>query len=91
MRRDLALVVDKNVKFEEIQRLTYKADKKLLQEINLFDVYTNEEHVGTGKKSYAISYLFEDKTKTLNDAEIDKVMKKLVGSYTHQLGAIIRE
>jgi len=90
-RRDLALVVDKSVKFEEIQRLTFKADKKLLQEINLFDVYENEEHVGKGKKSYAVSYVFEDTSKTLNDKEIDKIMKKLIGSYEHQLGASIRK
>ncbi len=91
VRRDLALVVDKNVKFEEIQKLAVKADKKLLKDINLFDVYTNEEHVGKGKKSYAVSYLFEDSSKTLNDAEVDKVMKKLIGTYSHQLGATIRE
>lgn len=91
VRRDLALVVDKNVKFEDIQKLAVKTDKKLLQDINLFDVYTNEEHVGKGKKSYAVSYLFEDETKTLNDADVDKVMKKLIGTYSHQLGAVIRE
>ncbi|MEM9545466.1 MAG: phenylalanine--tRNA ligase subunit beta [Bacteroidota bacterium] len=91
VRRDLALVVDKHVKFEDIQKLATKADKKLLKGINLFDVYTNEKHIGKGKKSYAVSYLFEDATKTLNDAEVDKVMKKLIGSYTHQLGAVIRE
>ena len=91
IRRDLALVVDKNIKFEDIQKLAVKTDKKLLKDINLFDVYTNEEHVGKGKKSYAVSYVFEDSTKTLNDAEVDKVMKKLIGTYSHQLGAVIRE
>lgn len=91
VRRDLALVVDKSVKFEEIYNIATKTDKKLLKEINLFDVYTNEEHVGKGKKSYAVSYIFEDETKTLNDSDIDKVMKKLIGSYKHQLGAFIRE
>ena len=91
VRRDLALVVDKRIKFEDIQKLAFKTDKKLLKEINLFDVNTNEEHVGKGKKSYAVSYLFEDSTKTLNDTEIDKVMKKLIGSYQHQIGALIRE
>jgi len=91
MRRDLALVVDKAVKFRQIQKIATKVDKKLLQEINLFDVYTNEEHVGKGKKSYAVSYLFEDVTKTLNDKEVDKVMKKMIGSYEHQLGAEIRK
>jgi len=91
VRRDLALVVDKNIKFEDIQKLAVKADKKILKDINLFDVYTNEEHVGKGKKSYAVSYLFEDTTQTLKDGAVDKVMKKLMGSYTHQLGAVIRE
>ena len=91
MRRDLALVVDSTVKFEEIQKLAVKADKKLLKEINLFDVYTNEEHVGKGKKSYAVSYLFEDASSTMKDKDVDKIMKKLIGSYTHQLGAVIRE
>ena len=91
MRRDLALVVDKNVKFEEIQKIATKVDKKLLQEINLFDIYTNEEHLGKGKKSYAVSYLFEDVTKTLNDKDVDKVMQKMIGSYEHQLGAEIRK
>ncbi|MFT6334964.1 MAG: phenylalanyl-tRNA synthetase beta chain [Saprospiraceae bacterium] len=91
MRRDLALVVDKGVKFEEIQKIATKVDKKLLQDINLFDVYTNEEHLGKDKKSYAVSYLFEDVTKTLNDKDVDKVMKKMIGSYEHQLGAEIRK
>ena len=91
MRRDLALVVDSTVKFEEIQKLAVKADKKLLKEINLFDVYTNEEHVGKGKKSYAVSYLFEDASSTMKDKDVDKIMKELIGSYTHQLGAVIRE
>lgn len=90
-RRDLALVVDKSVKFEDVQKIATKVDKKLLQEINLFDVYTNEEHVGKGKKSYAVSYLFEDLTKTLNDKEVEKIMNKLIGSYEHQLGAEIRK
>ncbi len=91
MRRDLALVVDKSVKFSEIQKIATKVDKKLLQDINLFDVYTNEDQIGKGKKSYAVSYLFEDVTKTLNDKEVDKVMKKMIGSYEHQLGAEIRQ
>ena len=91
MRRDLAIIVDKSVKFEDLQKMATKADKKLLQGVNLFDVYTNEEHVGKGKKSYAVSYQFEDVTKTLNDKEVDKIMKKIMGSYEHQLGAEIRK
>lgn len=89
-RRDLALVVDKSVKFDAIRKIAMKVDKKLLKEINLFDVYVDEEKVGKGKKSYAVSYLFEDDTKTLNDKEIEKIMNKMIKSYEHQLGAVIR-
>ncbi|MEE9438391.1 MAG: phenylalanine--tRNA ligase subunit beta, partial [Saprospiraceae bacterium] len=91
MRRDLALVVDINVKFDTIQKIAAKIDKKLLKQINLFDVYTNEEHLGKGKKSYAVSYLFEDVTKTLNDKAVDKIMNKMINSYEQQLGALIRK
>jgi len=67
------------------------ADKKLLKDINLFDVYIDEERLGKDKKSYAISYMFEDATKTLKDKDVDKIMKKIMGSYEHQLGAEIRK
>ena len=90
-RRDLALVVDKSVKFEDVVRIATKTDKKLLKEVNLFDIYENEEQLGKGKKSYAVSYVFEDLSKTLVDKDIDKIMKKLTGSYEHQLGAQIRK
>lgn len=91
MRRDLALVVDQKVSFEEIEKIAQKADKKLLKDVNLFDVYTNEDQLGKGKKSYAVSYHFEDATKTLSDKDVDKVMQKMIGSYEHQLGAEIRK
>ena len=90
MRRDLALVVDSKVKFSDIIGLARKAEKKLLKDINLFDVFVSEEKLGAGKKSYAVSYEFENLEKTLSDKEVDKVMNKLIGSYEHQLGATIR-
>lgn len=90
VRRDLALVVDKKVKFADIQQIAQKADKKRLKDVRLFDIYTNEEHVGKGKKSYAVSYLFEDQEKTLVDKEVDHVMKKLMEQYEAKLGALIR-
>ena len=90
VRRDLALVVDRSVKFADIEGVARKVAKKLLKEINLFDVYENEEQLGAGKVSYAVSYVFEDPTKTLRDKEIDKVMNKLIKDYEVKLGALIR-
>lgn len=90
VRRDLALVVDQQVTFAEIERLAHKAGKKLLTGINLFDVYENEEHLGAGKKSYAISLQLEDPNKTLKDKEVDKVMDQLIKLSESQLGALVR-
>ncbi len=90
VRRDLALVVDKSVKFEHIHALAAKQAKKLLRATNLFDVYENESQLGAGKKSYAVSFVFENPEKTLSDKEIDKVMSKLINSFEKQLGATIR-
>lgn len=90
MRRDLALVIEKSVKFQDIETLAKKTGKKLLSDINLFDVYENEEQLGAGKKSYAISLIFEDQQKTLKDKEVDQLMKKLIHEYESKLGALIR-
>jgi phenylalanyl-tRNA synthetase beta chain len=86
----LALVIDNSVKFQDIVAIARKAGKKLIKDINLFDVYENAEQLGSGKKSYAVSFLFEDPTKTLRDQEVDKVMGKLMQAYKEQLGAEIR-
>ncbi len=90
VRRDLALVLEKNVTFNDIKAIATKTAKKLLQQINLFDVYENAEQLGEGKKSYAVSFVFEDDTKTLKDKDIEKVMNKLIADYENKLGAIIR-
>lgn len=90
VRRDLALVIDNSVKFADIVAIARKAGKKLLKEINLFDVYDDESKLGKGKKSYAVSYIFEDPTKTLKDKEIEKVMNTLIREYENKLGANIR-
>ena len=91
MRRDLALVVDNSVKFSDIAAVAQKAGKKMLQSVNLFDVYENEEQLGKGKKSYALSLVFENPEKTLKDKEVDKVMQKLIDDCQHQFGAAIRQ
>jgi phenylalanyl-tRNA synthetase beta chain len=90
VRRDLALVVENSVKFSDIVAIARKAGKKLLKEINLFDVYSNTEQLGADKKSYAVSYLFQDPSKTLQDKEVDKVMDKLIRDYEQKIGATIR-
>lgn len=90
-RRDLAVVVNKSVGFADLEKMARSADKKLLKEINLFDVYIDDDRLGKGKKSYAISYMFEDATKTLKDKDVDKIMNKIMGSYEHQLSADIRK
>lgn len=90
MRRDLALVIDNSVKFQDIAAIANKVGKKLLKKINLFDVYEDAERLGEGKKSYAVSFVFEDVTKTLKDKEVDKVMNNLIKEYEGKLGAVIR-
>lgn len=89
-RRDLALVIDNSVKFDDIAAIANKVGKKLIKNINLFDVYENEQQLGKGKKSYAVSFVFEDVNKTLVDKEVDKVVNKLITEYEKRLGATIR-
>ncbi|MEM9822763.1 MAG: phenylalanine--tRNA ligase subunit beta [Bacteroidota bacterium] len=90
VRRDLALVIDNSINFDDIAVIAKKTGKKLLKDINLFDVYKNEEQLGKDKKSYAVSFIFEDPTKTLKDKEVDKIMNKLIEQYEGKLGAKIR-
>lgn len=89
--RDLALVVDDSVKFEDILKLTQKTEKKLITDIQLFDVYKNDEHLGAGKKSYAVKFVIENYEKTLKDKEVDAVMNKLTKVFGKELGAVIRK
>ncbi len=89
VRRDLSLVIDKKVKFEEIQKLARKVEPVLLKDINVFDVFEGEA-LGKDKKSYSVSYSLLDDTKTLTDVEIDSVMTKMISAYEKELGAVIR-
>ena len=90
VRRDLALVVDRAVTFAEVERLARKADKKFLTELNLFDVYRNEEQLGAGRKSYAVSFVFASAERTLQDKEVDGAMRSIEGLLAKQLGAEVR-
>ena len=89
VKRDLALLVDKNVKYASLEELAFKTESKLLQRVNLFDVYEGKG-VPEGKKSYALSFYLQDSDKSLVDKVIDKTMNKLMGAYQHVLKAEVR-
>jgi len=91
IRRDLALVLDKNIKFEEIEQIARQTDKKMLRYINLFDVYENEKQLGENKKSYSVSYHFESVENTPQDKDVDKIMSRLITQYEDKLKAFIRK
>lgn len=90
VRRDLSLVIDKNVQFKEIKKIAGKEGRKLIKRINVFSVYEGDS-VGEGKKSYAISFILQDENKTLNDKVIDKTMNALIKSFETNLNALIRK
>ena len=87
--RDLALLVDKSVEFAQIEAIAYQTERKLLKEVRLFDVYEGK-NLPAGKKSYAVNFILQDETKTLNDKAIDAIMQKLIQNLTKQLGAELR-
>jgi len=89
VRRDLSLLVNKSVSFDELKKIAIATDNKILKSVNLFDVYEGDE-LPVGKKSYALSFIMADDTKTLTDKYVDKVMKKLMKSFTDKSGAEIR-
>ena len=90
VRRDLSLVLDQSVSFEEIKKLAFQTEKTLLKQINVFDVYEGE-NLGIGKKSYSVHFTLLDTEKTLTDDVIDKTMDKLMAVFAQQLQAIIRK
>ncbi|WP_400192190.1 phenylalanine--tRNA ligase subunit beta [Hymenobacter sp. B81] len=90
VRRDLSLVVDAGVTFEQLRQIAVKAEKKLLREVNVFDVYQGD-NLGAGKKSYSLSFQLQDPERTLTDQAIDQVMQKLMTQFEQQAGAVIRK
>ena len=89
VKRDLALLLDKQVPFADIEKIAYDTEKKLLKDVSLFDVYEGK-NLETGKKSYAVSFLLQDENATLNDKQIDKIMSKLIANLENKLGAKLR-
>ena len=89
VRRDLALLIDNSIRFEEIEKAAFKTESKLLKEVSLFDVYEGK-NLPAGKKSYAVKFILKDDNQTLTDKNIDRIMNKLIKSFEHQLGAQLR-
>ncbi|MBU6123101.1 phenylalanine--tRNA ligase subunit beta [Hymenobacter siberiensis] len=90
VRRDLSIVVDSTVTFDQLQQIARRTEKKLLQSINVFDVYAGE-NLGAGKKSYSVSFTLQDFSQTLSEQAIDQVMQKLIQQFEKQAGALIRK
>ncbi len=87
--RDLALLVDKAVEFKSIEQIAYATEKKLLKKVELFDVYEGK-NLEEGKKSYAVNFVLQDDSKTMNDKQTDAIMQKIIAQLEKQLGAKLR-
>ncbi len=90
VRRDLSLVLDKQVTFEEIRALVLATEKRLITDIIAFDVYEGDK-IPQGKKAYALGFTLQDENKTLTDEEIEKVMVRLMSAFETRMGALIRK
>ena len=89
VRRDLALLIDNGVTYESIYKIAKQTEKEVLKNIDLFDVYQGD-NLSEGKKSYALSFILQDNSKTLTDEQIDKIMNKLQKNFETELGAVLR-
>jgi phenylalanyl-tRNA synthetase beta chain len=89
VRRDLALLIDKAVDFKTIKDIAEKSERKLLKQVDLFDVYEGDK-LPQGKKSYAVSFILQDVEKTLTDVQIDKIMEQLLTRIKQGTGAELR-
>ena len=86
---DLALLIDKRVTFSELRDAAFAAERKLLRSVSLFDVYEGDK-LPEGKKSYALSFVLEDKTRTLDERTIERVMANLTRQFEQKCGAQVR-
>lgn len=90
VRRDLSMLIDKSVSFSQLKQIAQKTERKLLQEVSVFDVYEGDK-LPAGKKSYALSFIIQDVEKTLTDKAIDAIMQKLIYNLGKEAGAEIRK
>ena len=89
VRRDFSLIIDDHIEYAAIEKLGYAANKKLLKDISLFDVYEGDK-LPKGKKSYAVSFMFQDDNETLKDGIIDPIMEQIRKKLKNELGAELR-
>lgn len=89
VRRDLALLIDRNIRFSQIRDISFRTERNILKEVDLFDVYESD-NLGQNKKSYAVSFILRDDLKTLTDKNIDKVMNNLIRAFGNEINAQIR-
>ncbi len=89
VRRDLALLLDKEVKFGQIRDIAFRTEKYILKNVDLFDVYESDS-IGLNKKSYAVSFILRDELRTLTDKTIEKTINNLINAYKKELNANIR-
>jgi len=89
VKRDLALLLDQQITFDQLKQTALNTEKQLLREVSLFDVYTGK-NIPEGKKSYALSFTLQDEYKTLTDKQIDKIMRKLQEAFTREFEAVLR-
>lgn len=89
VKRDFALLLDKNTQFKELYNSAFQSERKLLKEVDLFDVYEGD-NLPENKKSYALSFVLQDENKTLEDKQIDKIMTKLQQTFEKQFNAVLR-
>lgn len=90
VKRDLALLINEDVKFKDLEKIAFRTERKLLKQINIFDVYKGDK-LPEGKKSYALSFRLQDEEKTLSDKQIDAVINKLITNFEKEVGAEVRK
>lgn len=89
VRRDFALVIDKNITYKQLYDIAYSTEKKILKKVSLFDVYEGK-NLPAGKKQYALSFVLQDEDKTLTDTQIERIMQNLLKAFETQTGAVLR-
>jgi phenylalanyl-tRNA synthetase beta chain len=89
VRRDLALVIDKDVNFSALRDIAFRTERKLLKNVGLFDIYEGDK-LPAGKKQYALSFIIQDEEKTLTDKYIEQIMQNLLAAFEKEIGAVLR-
>ena len=89
VRRDLSLMLDQGVRFEDLRKAAQQAERKLLKEVGLFDVYQGDK-LPAGKKSYALNFILQDAERTLTDDQVDKAMSRIRQALEKEFAAVLR-